>query len=106
MSPYTYIVVDASKFSAQLGAKFSVPIEVIPDAASLVTSRLSVMGCREHSLRKNSGSDGPAYTKYGNWIIDAKFEPANKEIHAELKSLPGVVETGIFSGFRTNIIRA
>jgi ribose 5-phosphate isomerase A len=51
-------------------------------------------------LRETSGKVGPLVTDNGNFILDADFGPidAPSELNFHLKSIPGVVETGIFAG--------
>jgi ribose 5-phosphate isomerase A len=93
------IVADANKKVGTLGEKHHpVPVEALPIAAPVITRRIKQMGGKP-VLRQGSGKLGPVITDNGNIIIDAEFglihEPA--KLSHELKSLPGVVETGIFA---------
>lgn len=88
------IIVDESKLSEKLS--IPVPIEVLPFAYGYVLRKLSKI-CKP-KLREGSGKVGPVITDNGNFIIDCDFgvieEP--KKVEYELKSIPGVLETGIF----------
>ena len=41
---------------------------------------------------------GPVITDHGNFILDVKFESIEdpKLLDTEIKSIPGVIETGLF----------
>jgi ribose 5-phosphate isomerase A len=91
------IVVDESKLSRHLGGKMPVPLEVLPFAYTYVQTRIVVMGGRA-KLREGAGKVGPLITDNGNFVLDADFgriaNPAKLE--RVLKSVPGVLETGLF----------
>jgi ribose 5-phosphate isomerase A len=93
------IVVTDNKLVPRLGATFAVPVEVIPDALSLVRETLIKMGAREAVLRTPPNFAGPVYTDHGNLILDTRFpkieDPAGLE--RDLKAVPGVVESGVFT---------
>jgi ribose 5-phosphate isomerase A len=74
-----------------------VPVETLPFAASLVMRRIAEMSGRP-VLREGKGKVGPVITDNGNVIIDADFGLVNKppELEHRLKSVPGIVETGLF----------
>ena len=50
-------------------------------------------------LREGKGKVGPVITDNGNVIIDSNFGLIRKptELELKLKSIPGVVETGLFT---------
>lgn len=100
------IVVDESKIVKNLGLKFPVPVEVIPEARCPVTLRLENMGA-EVKLREAVRKAGPVITDHGNFILDILFgetvDPAVLE--AELNRIPGVVENGFFTGPSERILR-
>ena len=52
-------------------------------------------------VRKGSGKLGPVVTDNGNFIVDADFGaiPDPRGLDAELKAVPGVLETGLFLGY-------
>ncbi|MEM0203608.1 MAG: ribose 5-phosphate isomerase A [Archaeoglobaceae archaeon] len=88
------IIVDESKLSERLS--IPVPVEVLPFAYGYVLRRLSKI-CKP-KLREGSGKVGPVITDNGNFIVDCDFgiveEP--KRVEEELKSIPGILESGIF----------
>ena len=90
------IVVDERKIASRLGSGQAVPVEVIPFAHRLVMGRLAELGGKPE-LRRSKGSS-PVITDNGNFVIDVDFGPI-KDAHAldcRLKSIPGLVETGLF----------
>jgi ribose 5-phosphate isomerase A len=95
------VIADQSKRVATLG-RFPLPVEVVR-FGSLATSGLvrelaESVGCTgEISLRK--GRDGqPFVTDGGNYILDCAFGAIEEPevLEAILKTIPGVVETGLF----------
>ena len=96
------IVVDESKLVDRLGEDgFPVPLEVIPMAVKPVLRRLEALGAREARVRESGpGKVGPVVTDNGNLIIDAYFGPIEEpgRLDVALKTIPGVVETGLFVG--------
>jgi ribose 5-phosphate isomerase A len=93
------VVATDNKLVKHLGETFAVPVEVIPEALSLVKEKLSRLGAGTIVLRTPPNFAGPVYTDHGNLILDARFpridDPAALE--RELKAVPGVVESGIFT---------
>jgi len=98
------IVADETKLVNKLGTNHPVPVEVLPFATSTVMLKIRKMKGKTH-LRETSGKVGPLVTDNGNFILDADFGPvdAPSELNFQLKSIPGVVETGIFAGM-TDIV--
>jgi len=89
------IVIDASKWVAQLG-RFRLPVEVLPFAGAWVARALSGMG---GTPARRLLADGTTfYTDQGNVIFDTAFalieDPAR--LAASLASVPGIVEHGLF----------
>ena len=91
------VLVDQSKRVAQIGEKFSIPIEVMPFAWQLVKQRLEEIG-GQGELRPNGNGSGLAVTSYGSLVLDIKFDPELEisQLDAILNATPGVVEHGIF----------
>jgi ribose 5-phosphate isomerase A len=89
------VVGDSSKRVKRLG-KFPLPVEVIPFAESLISKRIAALGA-SISLR---GGGNPFVTDEGHHILDCTFgEIADPSALAnKLKSIPGVVEHGLFIG--------
>ena len=99
------VVADASKLVPQLG-RFPLPVEVVKMALPVVEPRLSDLGIKPvQRLHK----DGSIYlTDEGNFILDCHCdEIANpEELAAELRSLVGVVEHGLFLGMAAGALIA
>jgi ribose 5-phosphate isomerase A len=91
------IIVDESKLVSQLGEKMTIPIEVIPQALHQVTCQVLALGATEVTLRDGlPGKHGPVITEYGNLVLDARFTSIPSSLECDLKSITGVVETGLF----------
>lgn len=91
------VLVDQSKMVEQLGAKFPIPIEVMPFAWQLVQQSLAQLG-GQGGLRQNSKGSGLAVTSYGSLVLDMNFDATLDvaELNALLNATPGVVEHGVF----------
>ena len=98
-SSFYAIVVDESKLTEQLGIKFPVPVEVVPEARIPVTLALQKLGA-EVMLREALRKAGPVITDHGNLLLDIRFKnpPDPSLLEAELNRIPGVVENGFFTG--------
>jgi ribose 5-phosphate isomerase A len=100
-----YIVIDNSKLVTKLGQKFAVPIEVIPEAIQLVQTRLQRLpNVKTITLRQAVAKDGPVITEQGNVIFDVKFSKIEPTLEGSLKSIAGVIETGLFMGFKPQLV--
>jgi ribose 5-phosphate isomerase A len=90
------IVVDDSKLSRTLGEHRAVPIEVLPFAHRETHFLLSLHG--DPTLRRVNGV--PFRTDSGNYVYDLRtgFIRRPAELDADLRTIPGVVETGLFCG--------
>ena len=98
-SSETFIcIVDDSKYSDLLG-NFPVPIEVIELARSAISRELMKMGGRP-VYRNNFVTDN------GNQILDVHNLDLNVPYETEQKinNIPGVVENGIFSSRKADIV--
>ncbi|ELY84490.1 ribose-5-phosphate isomerase RpiA [Natrinema altunense] len=91
------VVADPSKLTARL--ERSVPVEVLPDAHTVVADRLAELG-GEATLRAAERKDGPVVTDNGNLVLDCEFGPIDDPdgLATRLSRLPGVVEHGLFVG--------
>lgn len=97
------VVVDEGKIVPTLG-RGPVPVELVAFGVKTTLARLREAGA-EPSLRM--GGDGaPFHTDGGNLIADCRFAaiPDPAALHARLKSLVGVVETGLFVGLASRVI--
>lgn len=97
------IMVDESKHVEVLGRAFKLPVEIVPFGYQRTVKRLEELGA-EAVLR--SRQDQLFVTDNGNYIADCDFggiaNPA--ELAAQLKSITGVVESGIFAGIAKRIV--
>jgi ribose 5-phosphate isomerase A len=95
------IVVDESKLVERLGMKTVIPVEVIPLAVPRVLLQLPGAHIRE--------KNGQTFiTDNGNIILDWKRGPIDDPaaLEKELKSMTGVVDSGIFAGVASCVIVA
>ncbi len=104
-SPEVLILVDETKFVDRLGTHYPVPIEIFPLALSWVAEQIKILGATEIVLRPAKGKDGPLFTENGNWILDVRFPVICPEYEQKIKSVPGVVESGLFMGYNVEVIR-
>jgi len=99
------VVVDEQKMVPRLNGV--VPVEVIPFAIQPVIVQLRSLGCLP-VIREAVKKDGPVISDNGNFIVDCRFAEISKpeELEAQMAAIPGVVESGLFSGFtdKTTII--
>ncbi len=95
------VVADSTKAVEVLG-KFPLPVEVIKMALPLVEPKLAAQGLHP-KLRAAKSGDGPYVTDEGNYILDCACgrieEP--EVTAAEIRSIVGVVEHGLFLGMAT-----
>lgn len=90
------IIVDGSKVSRRLGEHWPVPIEVLPFAHLATRSHLAKLGTPAPRM----AGVAPFITDAGNRIYDLACEPIEdpRAFDIALRSIPGVVETGLFPG--------
>ena len=103
-SPITYILIDESKKVEKLGTNFPIPVECYPKAVTYVKEKLNELGATEVTLRKAEGKDGPVVTENGNLILDIKLDNITEETEKEIKTITGVIESGLFMGYNVEII--
>ena len=91
-------IVDDTKHADLLG-KFPLPIEVLEIARSAISREIMKMGGRPVYRNK-------FITDNGNQIIDVHNFPIRipLELEEQLNNIPGVVENGIFSNRKADII--
>ncbi len=99
------VVATDNKLVPYLGATFAVPVEVIPEALSLVREKLLSLGAREAVLRTPPNFAGPVYTDHGHLILDTRFPRIDDPpaLERDLKTIPGVVESGVFTNPVTHL---
>lgn len=93
------VLVDQSKMVDRIGARFPIPVEVMPFAWQIVRKQLYGFG-GQGELRQNKNDNSLAVSSHGSLILDVVFEPerGSAEIDTILNNMPGVVEHGIFRG--------
>ncbi len=97
MTEKEIIVVDGFKVVDRLGTTAPLPVEVCRFAHAATAAALKRLGC-EPSLRMKDGA--PFVTDSGNLIYDCRFDGIDDPVQseAEIDSIPGVVECGLFVG--------
>jgi ribose 5-phosphate isomerase A len=103
-SARNFILVDQGKLVERLGLKFAIPVEVHPLALRLVEAELRALGATEIELRHGSGKDGPVLTEAGNLILDVRFGEVGAGLEREIKSITGVLESGLFQGYAVTVL--
>ena len=96
------IIVDESKMVQTLG-KFPLPVEIVPFGWQHIFTQIqSILG--KPTLRMDDQT--PYLTDNGNYILDCHFEriPDPAALHQQLKSMIGVVETGLFIQMAERIV--
>jgi ribose 5-phosphate isomerase A len=99
------IVVDDSKLVDRLGKKAVIPIEIIPLAVPSVLLQLKELG-GEGRVREKNGQ--PFVSDNGNSIVDWSHGVIDDPgaLEKQLKSITGVVDSGIFAGVADCVIVA
>lgn len=103
-SPITYILIDSSKRVSYLGEKNKVPVEIYPDAINYVKEELIKLNAKEITVRQAVNKAGPVITENGNLILDVSFKSITQTLEKRIKSISGVLESGLFIGYNVEII--
>jgi ribose 5-phosphate isomerase A len=101
------VVADSTKMVERLG-KFPLPVEVVKMALPVVEPRLRALGLNPKlRVAKSGGAPnlpaGPYLTDEGNYILDCacgRIEDP-EETAAEIRTIVGVMEHGLFLGMAT-----
>jgi ribose 5-phosphate isomerase A len=98
-SEQNIIIADETKLVKKLGVNQPVPVEIFPSATAVTTAKIREIGGKP-VLRTGTGKVGPVVTDNGNFILDVTVDQINNpdELDTKLRSIPGVVETGLFIG--------
>ncbi len=100
------VIADRSKQVRVLG-RFPLPVEVVQFGWELTARWVAVVTGVEPALRRDANGE-PFVTDNGNYILDCRCveiaDPARTE--RELKSLTGVVESGLFVGLADSAVLA
>lgn len=105
-SPVNFIIVDDSKIVDKIGTNFPIPIEVFPQALLHVEAELSKLGASSIVIRPAKGKDGPIISENNNMILDCRFNEVPKSMERDIKSITGVIESGLFIGYDLQILVA
>jgi len=105
-SPLNYIIVDDSKMVDKIGTNFPIPIEVFPQALLHAEQELKALGANEIKLRPATGKDGPIITENNNLVLDCRFNEVYDSLEKDIKSITGVIESGLFIGYNLEILMA
>jgi ribose 5-phosphate isomerase A len=92
------IVAESAKYVNKLDR--AVPIEVHPFARALFVRKLIDLEAKVVDCKLRKLDNGfPFFTENGNIIFDVSFESITsiKRMNTEIKSIPGVVEVGLFA---------
>jgi ribose 5-phosphate isomerase A len=96
MLPEWVIAVTEDKLVNQITDRYPIPVEVIPQARSIVEKELIKLGANFIEVRTGSNFYGPLFTENGNIILDIKFPQFVEDLLVKVKQLTGVVEHGYF----------
>ncbi|RLI03296.1 ribose 5-phosphate isomerase A [Candidatus Bathyarchaeota archaeon] len=90
------IIVDETKLVDNLGSKNPIPAEVLPFALPIVLKELKKSF--NVKVREGRGKVGPTVTDNGNFIVDiyCGIVKNPEAFNSKLKSIPGIIETGLF----------
>ncbi len=99
------VLVDSSKLVRRLGERMPLPVEIQQFGAE--RTRLAV-AARIGEAVLRSGPTGPVVSDNGGYLLDCRLpETADLvALAASLRAIPGVVDTGLFLGFRPEVLVA
>jgi ribose 5-phosphate isomerase A len=98
------VIVDDSKVVADLAKSCPIPVELVPQARFIAEVELAKRGARSCVLRHGSGKHGPVITEQGNILVDVVFDQIGPGLEKELKSIVGVVESGLFIDYASEVL--
>jgi ribose 5-phosphate isomerase A len=99
------IVVDEAKLVDSLGLRTAIPVEVVPFSADVVIRQLEKWGgralIRQRGVSAFVSDNGNTVIDWAHGVIDDPLE-----MERRLKSITGVVDSGIFAGVADSVIAA
>jgi ribose 5-phosphate isomerase A len=97
------VVATPSKLVPVLGT-FPLPVEIVPYAMQYVLREIGIVHPGIDIVRR--GGDTPFVTDNGNWILDCHFGAIEQPalVDTTLKSIHGVVASGIFIGLVNDVV--
>ena len=98
-SRYLLVIADSSKLVARLGA-FPLPLEVVPFALPWVLDAVEKLGGAPVLRMQKDDPTARYFSDQKNLLVDCHFQTiADPEgLGAQLKTIPGIVEHGLFLG--------
>jgi len=92
------IVIEEEKKVLKLGSNHPLPVEVLPFSMPYVVEEIRRSLSVEPKVRLLPGKAGPLVTDNGNYVLDVPLGRIEdlSVTEAQLKAIPGVIETGIF----------
>lgn len=105
-SDMVVIIADDSKYSAVLGEKWALPVEVIKMALASERRFMENLGAKVQ--QRFNADNTPFITDEGNYILDANFGliPNPAQLARTLETRAGIAEHGLFVGIADKIILA
>ena len=99
------VLVGEEKLVKRLGARGSLPVEVVPFALPLAMRRVAALGLKP-KVRQKDGAD--FVSDNGNLILDCGVKEISNpaRLDRELREVPGVVGTGLFVGMASMVLVA
>jgi len=100
------IIADETKLARRLSGRVPIPVEVVPFGWESTRARLKALGCQP--ILKRDAEGQPYRTDGGHLILNCKFDalPDPVALERTLRSVVGVVETGLFLGLATTVLAA
>jgi len=103
------IIVGDEKLVQRLGERGGIPVEVIPPARGPVLRHLRELGLTP-AVRRNPAGAGHFLTENGNLFIECALPeplpdgPAARDLERAIRSIAGVVDTGLFLGTAERVL--
>jgi ribose 5-phosphate isomerase A len=95
------VIADETKLVALLGGQTPLPVEIARFGWPVTIDRLAAIGAAPRLRLKG---EAPFVTDNGNHIADCAFDAISPRLESELKTIVGVVETGLFIGLADTVI--
>jgi ribose 5-phosphate isomerase A len=97
------VLVGGEKLVSVLGSRGRLPVEVVPFAATPCRRRLEALG---YPAERRMAAGAPAVTDNGNRLLDCRVGPIADPaaLDATLRTIPGVVGTGLFVGMKPTVL--